>query len=193
MKRKSNVPRSFPSAMNLGGSRRPEARTLNSEGTVGQYTKKEQPLEFQITNVWTAGEERRGRKAAQSPTAGGGSGGIFTTRNIFSSGSPAAGSVTPRLPRSPRLFSSQRSRSLSQSGTEGRYTSNAAQGMALQLLVPLNISIIHYTEVHFFIRKIYNVSGFLCSCSFLFKIQLFSASVLISSSNIGTPKTCLVS
>jgi hypothetical protein len=118
--------------MNLGGSRRPEARTLNSEGTVGQYTKKEQPLEFQITNVWTAGEERRGRKAAQSPTAG--SGGLFTTRNIFSSGSPAAGSVTPRLPRSPRLFSSQqRSRSLSQSGTEGRYTSNAAQGMVLQL------------------------------------------------------------
>ncbi len=119
--------------MNLGGSRRPEARTLNSEGTVGQYTKKEQPLEFQITNVWTAGEERRGRKAAQSPTAGSASGGLFTTRNIFSSGSPAAGSVTPRLPRSPRLFSSQRSRSLSQSGTEGRYTSNAAQGMALHL------------------------------------------------------------
>ncbi len=121
--------------MNQGGSRRPEARTLNSEGTVGQYTKKEQPLEFQITNVWTAGEERRGRKAAQSPAAGsgGGSGGLFTTRNIFSSGSPAAGSVTPRLPRSPRLFSSQRSRSLSQSGTEGRYTSNAAQGMVLQL------------------------------------------------------------
>jgi hypothetical protein len=124
--------------MNLGGSRRPEARTLNSEGTVGQYTKKEQPLEFQITNVWTAGEERRGRKAAQSPTAAAGSGGLFTTRNIFSSGSPAAGSVTPRLPRSPRLFSSQRSRSLSQSGTEGRYTSNAAQGMALQLHTVLN-------------------------------------------------------
>ena len=126
-----NVPRS-EGDMNLG-NRRPEARTLNSEGTVGQYTKKEQPLDFQITNVWTSGEERRGRKAVQSPTTSG-SGGLFTTRSIFSSGSPAAGSVTPRLPRSPRLFSSQRSRSLSQGGTEGRYTSNAAPGMFLQQL-----------------------------------------------------------
>jgi hypothetical protein len=115
--------------MNLG-SRRPESRALSNEGTVGQYTKKEQPLEFQITNVWTAGEERRGRKTVPS-AASGSPGGLFTTRSIFSSHSPvAAAAGSPRLARSPRLFSSsQRSRSLSQGGVEGRYTSNAAQGM----------------------------------------------------------------
>jgi hypothetical protein len=119
--------------MNLGG-KRPDGRNPASDGIVGQYTKKEQPLQFQITNVWTAGEERRGRKtsAVLSPasSSSGGGGGLFTTRNIFSSASSspsAAGS--PRLARSPRLFSSQRSRSLSHGGTEGRYTSNAAQGM----------------------------------------------------------------
>ena len=118
-------------AMNLG-SRRPEGRTPTSEGIVGQYTKKEQPLQFQITNVWTAGDGRRGRKtsAVHSPAVSSSSGGLFTTKSIFSSSSSSPSSAgSPRLPRSPRLFSSQRSRSLSQGGTEGRYTSNAAQGM----------------------------------------------------------------
>ena len=117
-------------------------RSMN-DGIVGQYTKKEQPLEFPITNVWTSGDKSR-KKSPQSPA----SPGIFTTKNIF--GSPqisgnASPSVrnqnffsgSPLLPRSPKLFSSQRLRSSSQGGIEGRYTSNSSD-LSTQLQLQQN-------------------------------------------------------
>ena len=115
--------------MNL--NKRQEMRSIN-DGIVGQYTKKEQPLEFPITNVWTAGDKQR-KRSVLSPA----SQGIFTSKSVFGSpqtvnnASPALRTQTifsgsPRIPRSPKLFSSQRSRSHSQGGIEGRYTSNSS-------------------------------------------------------------------
>jgi len=116
--------------MNL--SKRQEMRS-NNEGLVGQYTKKEQPLVFPITNVWTAEDKQRKKSSGASPATQG----IFTTKNIFGSPqtaptlpprgrSPNLFSPSPLIPRSPKIFSSQRSRSNSHGGIEGRYTSNAA-------------------------------------------------------------------
>jgi len=97
---------------------------LNNDGIVGQYRKKDQPLEFQITNVWTAGD-KRGKRSVLSPMSVGGSPNPVSIGNKTSMGSPAT-------PRSPKLFPGQpRSRSLSsQSGIEGRYTSNNADYIA---------------------------------------------------------------
>jgi len=126
-------------------NRRQEMRSIN-DGIVGQYTKKEQPLVFPITNVWTnntppLGVKQRKKSSfnatppGHTPLTG------PRTRTLFGSPtvqheSPVGGhpstmkaqnlfSGSPLLPRSPKLFlSSQRSRSHSQSGIQGRYTSN---------------------------------------------------------------------
>ncbi len=123
-------------------------RSVNN-GVVGQYTKKEQPISFPITNVWTANDPPpKKRSSVHSPVqqkilsarhrlsstgAAGLSGGSLaalspqqhqqatppstkSSHSIFTS--------SPRLSRSPKLFSSSnRTRSRSQ-GVEGRYTAN---------------------------------------------------------------------
>ena len=109
--------------MNL--SKRQDMRSIN-DGVEGQYTKKEEPLLFPITNVWTAEDKQRTRSAS----------GKFTSKNVFTSSpsGPAAATTglrsqhlfagSPRLPRSPKLFSGGHgSRSASQCGVDGRYTS----------------------------------------------------------------------
>ena len=126
--------------MNL--NKRQDMRSMN-DGIVGQYTKKEQPLEFPITNVWTSGDKNR-KKPPNSPA----SPGLFTTKNIFGSPQVSANATpsvrnqnlfsgSPLLPRSPKLFSSQRLRSSSQSGIEGRYTSNSSD-LSTQLQLQQN-------------------------------------------------------
>jgi len=116
--------------MNL--NKRQDMKSIN-DGIVGQYTKKEHPLAGPITNVWTSGEKNR--KKSLNPHS---SPSVLTSKGIFSTssplasrGSPAGGirtqhvfSGSPLLPRSPSLFPNQWSRSNSQGGVEGRYTSN---------------------------------------------------------------------
>jgi len=92
----------------------------NNDGIVGQYRKKDQPLEFQIKNIWTAGEKGQ-KKSVLSPS-------VASPTNLQKNNLPAR----PTTPQSPKLFPGQpRSRSLSsQSGYEGRYTSNNADYIA---------------------------------------------------------------
>jgi len=93
---------------------------VNNDGIVGQYRKKDQPLEFQIKNIWTAGEKGQ-KKSILSPS-------LASPGNLHRNNVPAR----PTTPQSPKLFPGQpRSRSLSsQSGYEGRYTSNNADYIA---------------------------------------------------------------
>jgi len=93
---------------------------VNNDGIVGQYRKKDQPLEFQIKNIWTAGEKGQ-KKSILSPS-------LASPGNLHRNNLPAR----PTTPQSPKLFPGQpRSRSLSsQSGYEGRYTSNNADYIA---------------------------------------------------------------
>jgi scaffold protein salvador len=118
-------------------------RSVNN-GVVGQYTKKEQPVSFPITNVWTASETPpKKRSSVHSPvqqkilnarhrlssTGSGGlaGGGVIQTLSPQpappSTKSHSIFTSSPRLSRSPKLFSSNRTRSRSQ-GVEGRYTAN---------------------------------------------------------------------
>jgi len=127
-------------------------RSVNN-GMVGQYTKKEQPVSFPITNVWTAGDTSsspKKRSTGQSPVqqkiinarhrlnSTGSSlqpvqnqhqvSPVTNTKSIFTS--------SPRISRSPKLFSSSRTRSRSQ-GVEGRYTANNADSSFIQQLSPI--------------------------------------------------------
>jgi scaffold protein salvador len=123
-------------------------RSVNN-GVVGQYTKKEQPVNFPITNIWTNNDTPpKKRSTVQSPvqqkilnarqrlgsTGGGGlaASGPGPTPPYSSPQQHAPTTPTkshslftssPRLSRSPKLFSSNRTRSRSQ-GVEGRYTTN---------------------------------------------------------------------
>jgi len=133
-------------------------RSVNN-GMVGQYTKKEQPVSFPITNVWTAGDTSNSpkkRSTGQSPVqqkilnarhrlnSTGSSlqavqnqhqvSPVSNTKSIFTS--------SPRISRSPKLFSSSRTRSRSQ-GVEGRYTANNSDSSFIQQLSP-NASASHH-------------------------------------------------
>ena len=118
--------------MNL--NKRQDMRSIN-DGIVGQYTKKEQPVAFPITNVWTSGEKPRNKKSASSahsPSPLGSKGilsgqqhaapsrgspvsvGAIRTQNVFSG--------SPLLPRSPTIFPNQQLARRNWQGVEGRYT-----------------------------------------------------------------------